>query len=92
MGEVLEGFLAAMPYDTVGPALLATLGPGRFISTMELKASFLRLVSPGRILGRGWVVRRDRDVAFAEGSLSDSDGETVATAPARVIAARPTAQ
>jgi acyl-coenzyme A thioesterase PaaI-like protein len=59
---------------------------------MELKASFLRSVSPGRILGRGWVVRRDRDVAFAEGSLSDPDGETVATAPARVIAARPTAQ
>jgi uncharacterized protein (TIGR00369 family) len=45
MGEVLGGFLAAMLYDTVGPALLATLEPGRFISTMELKANFLRPVS-----------------------------------------------
>ena len=28
-GNVLGAFLAAMLYDTVGPALLATLGPGR---------------------------------------------------------------
>src|ERR687898_2961679 len=79
MGEVLEGFLAAMLYDTVSPALLATLEPGRFISTMELKASFLRPVSPGRIFGSGRVIRRDGDIAFLEGALSDTDREIVAT-------------
>ena len=75
MGEVLEGFLAAMLYDTVGPALLATLGPGRFISTMELKASFLRSVSPGRILGRGRVVRRDSLDDAAEREDDDRWGQ-----------------
>jgi hypothetical protein len=75
MGEVLEGFLAAMLYDTVGPALLATLGPGRFISTMELKASFLWSASPGRILGRGRVVRRDSLDDAAEREDDDRWGQ-----------------
>ena len=30
MGNVLGAFLAAMLYDTVGPALLATLSPDQF--------------------------------------------------------------
>jgi uncharacterized protein (TIGR00369 family) len=59
MGEVLGGYLAAMLYDTVGSALLATLEPGQFISTMELKASFLRPVSLGRIVGSGRIAHRD---------------------------------
>jgi uncharacterized protein (TIGR00369 family) len=93
MGEVLGGFLAAMLYDTVGPALLATLEPGEFISTMELKASFFRSVSPGRISGNGRVVHRNGNIVFLEGSLSDPDGKLVAmaTATARVIAMKPTA-
>jgi uncharacterized protein (TIGR00369 family) len=88
MGEVLGGFLAAMLYDTVGPALLATLEPGQFISTLDLKASFLRPAFPGRLVGRGRVVHRNGDIAFLEGSLTDSDEAVVATAAAtaRVIA------
>ena len=86
-GRGTGGFLAAMLYDTVGPALLATLEPGQFISTMELKASFLRPVSPGRIVGSGRVAHRDGDIAFLDGFLSDLDGATLATATAtaRVI-------
>jgi uncharacterized protein (TIGR00369 family) len=88
MGDVLGGFLAAMLYDTVGPALLATLESGQFISTLDLKASFLRPASPGRLVGRGRVVHREGDIAFLEGSLTNSDGAVVATAAAtaRVIA------
>jgi uncharacterized protein (TIGR00369 family) len=88
MGSVLEGFLAAMLHDTVGPALLATLEPGQFISTLDLKANFLRPVLPGRIVGRGRVVHREGEIAFLEGSLSTSDEAVVATAAAtaRVIA------
>jgi uncharacterized protein (TIGR00369 family) len=87
-GDVLEGFLAAMLHDTVGPALLATLEPGQFITTLDLNASFLRPAFPGRFVGRGRVVHRDGDVAFLEGSLFNSDEQVVATATAkaRVIA------
>ena len=87
MGNVLGAFLAAMLYDTVGPALLATLNADQFQSTLDLNVRFLRPVRPGRIVGKGRVVHREADVAFLEASLSDSNGTTitVATATAKVI-------
>jgi uncharacterized protein (TIGR00369 family) len=86
-GNVLGAFVAAMLYDTVGPALLATLEPDQFQSTLELSVHFLRPVRPGRVIGRGRVVHRDRDLAYLEASLIDSDEAVVATATAtaRVI-------
>ena len=50
MGNVLGAFLAAMLYDTVGPALLATLNPDQLIPSM----STIRLECPGPdAAGRG---------------------------------------
>ncbi|BCK56669.1 thioesterase [Nocardia wallacei] len=87
MGQVLGAFLAAMLYDTVGPVLLATLGPEEFQSTLDLNVRFLRPVRPGRIAGRGRVVHREGDIAQLEASLADSGGAVLATATAtaRVI-------
>src|SRR5215469_13511891 len=81
-GNVLGAFQAAMLFDTVGPALLATLAPDEFQSTMGLTVSFLRPVRPGRLTAKGRVVHRDGDLAFLEASLADSDGAVVATATA----------
>jgi uncharacterized protein (TIGR00369 family) len=78
-GDVLEGFLAAMLHDTVGPAVLATLEADQFIVTLDLKSTFLRPVYPGRVIGMGRVVHRDADIAFAEGELFDAEGRLVAT-------------
>ncbi|NLU72917.1 PaaI family thioesterase [Streptomyces sp. HNM0575] len=88
VGNVLGAFLSAMLYDTVGPALLATLGADDFQSTLELKVNFLRPARPGRLTGRGRVIRREGDLAFLEASLLDAHDLTVATASAtaRVIA------
>ncbi|MFI9045994.1 PaaI family thioesterase [Streptomyces sp. NPDC053427] len=87
MGNVLGAFLAAMLYDTVGPALLATLQSDQFQSTLELKTSFLRPARPGRLFGNGRVVHRVGDIAFLEASLTDADDTVIATASAtaRVI-------
>ncbi|HEU4397226.1 MAG TPA: PaaI family thioesterase [Actinomycetota bacterium] len=89
-GNVLGAFVAAMLYDTVGPALLATLEPDQFQSTMQVNVSFLRPVRPGRIVARGRVVHRDGDLAFLEASLVGADAAVLATATAtaRVIALR----
>jgi uncharacterized protein (TIGR00369 family) len=86
-GNVLGAFVAAMLYDTVGPALLATLEPDQFQSTLDLNVRFLRPVRPGRLMGRGRVVQRDGDIAALEASLHDAEGAIVATATAtaRVI-------
>jgi uncharacterized protein (TIGR00369 family) len=87
-GNVLGAFVAAMLYDTVGPALLATLEPDQFQSTLGLNVNFLRPVRPGRLIGKGRVVHRDGDIASLEASLLDSEGTLIATATAtaRVIA------
>jgi uncharacterized protein (TIGR00369 family) len=86
-GNVLGAFLAAMLYDTVGPALLATLAPDQFQSTLDLNVRFLQPVRPGRIIGKGKVVQRVGDVAYLDASLIDPAGATIATATAiaRVI-------
>jgi uncharacterized protein (TIGR00369 family) len=87
MGEVLGGFLATMLFDTVGPALLATLEPHEFQNTLELKTSFHRAVRPGRFVGRGRIVHRAGDLAFLEASLNDDAGIVAsATATAQVTA------
>jgi uncharacterized protein (TIGR00369 family) len=86
-GNVLGAFVTAMLYDVVGPALLATLEPDEFQSTLELGVHFLRPVRPGRLIGKGRVAHRDGDLAYLEASLLNGDSETVATATAtaRVI-------
>jgi uncharacterized protein (TIGR00369 family) len=81
-GNVLGAYVAAMLYDTVGPALLATLRPDQFQATHDITVHFLRPVRPGRMVGKGRVVRRDGDLAHVEASLIRDDGETAATATA----------
>jgi uncharacterized protein (TIGR00369 family) len=86
-GNVLGGFIAAMLYDTVGPALLATLEPDEFQATLDLSVHFLRPLRPGRVVGKGRVVHRTGDMAYVEARLVGDDQETIATAAAnaRVI-------
>lgn len=89
VGVVQGGFLAAMLDDTLGPALVATLPAGRFAPTLDLHVQFLRPARPGRLVGRGRVVKRGRDIAFLSGELLGPDGAevAVATATARIQAA-----
>lgn len=82
VGVIQGGFLAAMLDDTLGPALVATLGPGEFAPTTDLHVQFLRPASPGRLVGRGRIVRKGKDVGFLHGDLVDETGSVVATATA----------
>jgi molybdopterin converting factor subunit 1 len=81
-GAVQGGFITAMLDDTMGPAAIAQLGPGHFAPTLELKVNFLRPAGPGRLVADGRVVHMGKSVAFLEGSLSDEEGNVVATATA----------
>src|SRR5438046_589271 len=84
-GVVQGGLVAAMLDDTMGPALVATLGPGQFAPTTDLHVQFLRPARPGRLTGRGRVVRRGSNVAFLAGELLDESGQTVAVATATAL-------
>lgn len=89
MGSIQGGFLAAMLDDTLGPALIATLPDGESAPTLELKVSFLRPASPGRITGTGRVLHRGGSIAFLAGELKDQAGELLATASATARIIRP---
>jgi uncharacterized protein (TIGR00369 family) len=83
-GVVQGGLLAAMLDDTLGPALAARFGPGEMAMTTDLHVQYLRPARPGRLVGRGRVVREGRDVGFLAGELLDEAGDVVATATATV--------
>ena len=84
VGNVQGGIGAAMLDDTLGPAMVASLPPGDFAPTLELKVSFLRPARPGRFVGRGRVLHRGGTVAFLAGELHDEHGLLLATASATV--------
>jgi uncharacterized protein (TIGR00369 family) len=84
MGHIQGGFVAAMLDDTMGPALVATLPPGQFAPTLEMKISFFEPAKVGVLWGHGRVVHRGRTIAFVEGDLTDDDGRLVARASATV--------
>jgi len=73
-----------MLYDTVGPAVLSTLGDGEFIKTLDLSTYFLRPASPGRLIGRGRILKRTGEIVVVDASLAD-ENVTVATAIATIL-------
>ena len=89
IGVIQGGLLAAMLDDTLGPALVATLGPGQFAPTTDLHVQFLRPARPGRPTGRGRIVRRGQDVAFLAGELLNDSGQVVAAATATALIRAP---
>jgi len=87
-GNVQGGFLAAMLDDTLGPALVATLGEDEWAPTIDLHVQFLRPAKPGKLRASGRVVRRGKDIAFLAGELRGPDGEIVAAATASAMIRR----
>lgn len=79
VGHVQGGMLCAMLDDTMGPALVATLGEGEWAPTTDLHVQFLAPAKAGRLIGRGRVTRKGGAVAFLSGELRDADDRIVAT-------------
>lgn len=86
-GNVLGAFVAAILYDTVGPALLATLEPDQLQATEKIEVHFLNPLRPGPVVARGRILERNGDEAVLDAELIDGDETTIATATAtaRVI-------
>lgn len=87
-GDIQGGILTAMLDDTLGPAFVATLDAGEFAPTIDLQVQFHRPARPGRLVGRGRVVRRGREIGFLAGELSDADSTVLATATATAAVRR----
>ena len=84
MGNIQGGLLAAMLDETMGSALVATLPPGQFAPTLEMKISYLESARVGPLWGFGRVVKRGGTVSFVEADLVDDGGRIVTRANATV--------
>jgi uncharacterized protein (TIGR00369 family) len=85
LGNIQGGILAAMLDDAMGPALVATLEPGQFAPTLEMKVSYLAPAKVGPLWAHGRVLKRGRSNAFVEGEIVDADGKVLARATATVL-------
>jgi uncharacterized protein (TIGR00369 family) len=83
-GNIQGGFLAAMLDDTMGPALAATLAKGEFAPTLNLNISFEKPALVGKLIGKGRIIKRGREVCFLAGELYQ-DGGLVASATATAL-------
>lgn len=88
-GDVQGGMLCAMLDDTLGPALVATLGAGEWAPTTDLHTQFLAAARPGPLVGHGRVTRKGRTVAFLAGELIDPNDGAVAAATATARIRKP---
>lgn len=84
LGNIQGGILASMLDDTMGPALVATLPPGQFAPTLEMKVSYVAPAKVGPLWGRGRVVHAGRTTGFVEADLVDGDDRLIARASATV--------
>lgn len=85
---VVHGGLVCTLLDTVaGCAVHTTLSAGTGYTSVEIKVSYLRAVhaTSGPLVATGWVVKRGHRVCFAEGSVADAAGKTVATASSTLL-------
>ena len=84
-GTVQGGFVAAMLDDTMGPALVSMSGGRTMPSSLDLNVSFIRPGRPGRVIGRGRVVKAGRAIVFLEGELFDEGGTLLARATSTAL-------
>ena len=77
---VKGGIVGAMLDNAMARAAMAKSGPGRHVSSLEMKTSFLAPAPLTTLIGEGWVVRMGRSIAFLEGRITDTEGKILATA------------
>lgn len=79
-GVAHGGVIATLLDSALGAAVISSIPPEWWCTTISLSIQFVSGATPGRLTGSGRVVRRGRAVAFARGEVHDSGGKLVATA------------
>ena len=81
--NIQGGILTAMLDDVMGYALGITMPRDEFAPTANLNVSFLRPALPGKLLGKGMVLKQEGDVFHLSGKLFNEQQELVASATAK---------
>lgn len=82
LGIVHGGYAATLLESAIGCAVHSCLNGGQCCTTIELKVAYHATLtsSAGRVLAEGRVLSIGKQVAFAEGRLTDACGKLYATA------------
>ncbi|MCP5433110.1 MAG: PaaI family thioesterase [Alphaproteobacteria bacterium] len=83
-GAIQGGMVAAMLDEALAHAAGLTLSWGEICPNLETKVSFLSVARPGRLLAKGRMVKRGKQVGFVEAELRDEAGKLLATATGTV--------
>lgn len=78
--RVHGGFLFTLLDTAMGRAVISSLPAGRGCATVECKINFFRPVRTGTLVTLARIVNQTRSTAYAEGSITNSDGKLVARA------------
>ena len=91
LGIVHGGLLCTLLDTVIGCATHTTLERGTGYTSIELKVSYLRPVTldTGPLTGTGIVTKDGRRVIFAEGTVTDEEGNLVATASSSLLVLSP---
>lgn len=87
-GDIVQGgFLAGMLDAAMAHAVFGVIKAFAIVATLEIKVSYLEIVRPGNIVGRGRIVRMGKTISFLESELYGDDGTLLAkaTSTARII-------
>jgi len=79
-GVAHGGVTYSLVDSAMGVAVWTQLQEGERTATVEIKVTYCRLISDGRLVAEGRVVERTRQLAFTSGEVRDADGELVAMA------------
>ena len=87
IGSVHGGVIATLLDTVMACATQSKLPPGRTCTTLEIKLNYLRALTAasGEVVGEGVAVHTGRQVAVAEGKVSDANGRIFAAASTTLL-------
>jgi len=87
IGTVHGGLVCTLLDSVAGCAVQTTLPKGQAYTSLEIKINYLRpvLATTGTLTAVGTVTKPGRRAAFAEGTVTDSEGRLVATGSSTLL-------
>jgi uncharacterized protein (TIGR00369 family) len=90
-GVVQGGFVTGWIDAAMAHSVIMATDYGMSPLSLEIKVTFLKSVSPGRVFAEGWIEKRGRSLGFLEGRLLNEAGEVLAkgTSTAKLVPLTP---
>ena len=79
-GVAHGGAVTSLLDTALGAAVVSGIREEEWCATLQLSVQFREPVLPGKVVGRGRMVKRGRHAAFAEGEIVDGKGKVLAVA------------